>query len=257
MGCDPIFVAGLDLGFPGGRTHYRGSFFETMALARGARLQPAELTAFRYVASGGPSTVPAAPSGSLVSDRRMEIYRRWFAEQLASSKAPRTMTLTTGGAEVPGIRVAGTQLLLRHPPVRTMIRAQLDGIRPLDSQIQRRHLAALHHHLSALAGELWQLVELGERALDTLNGIESERTEGGGVDFGPLHAVDREIERHSARAVASFLMQDAIARIRAGFGSAGLDEQFAASRALYSELRRSARYHAECIAASLPENHSS
>jgi len=41
LGCAPVYMAGLDLSFPGGRTHARASLFEQRALSAGSRLSPA------------------------------------------------------------------------------------------------------------------------------------------------------------------------------------------------------------------------
>ena len=256
-GCNPVFSAGLDLGFPGGRTHFRGSFFETMALAAGNRLQPAESTLFRYVVSGGPFVVPAEPDGSVVTDRRMEIYRRWFADQLAAPDAPDTFTLSRGGARVERLRHASTERVLALPPLDSRTRERLSAVSALPEQESRKRRDVISRHLVDLADGLHSLKETATRALRHLGSITGQYERTGEADFTPLQSVDEEIAGHGARAVVSFLMQGAISGIRSGYGSGNIPEQLDASRALYGELSESAAYHAECIRRYAAENDSS
>ncbi|MDR1785710.1 MAG: DUF115 domain-containing protein, partial [Spirochaetaceae bacterium] len=81
LGAGEIWVAGLDLGFPGGRTHARGSLFEETIHARSVRLAPAEtqgaaaLFSARSVLAGDYHGVP------LRSDERMTLYAWWFENE--------------------------------------------------------------------------------------------------------------------------------------------------------------------------------
>jgi hypothetical protein len=67
------------------------------------------------------------------------------------------------------------------------------------------------------------------------------------VDFRPLADADARIVSGGSREIASFLMQDAILRIRSGFGSGSVGEQLAASRQLYESLLDSVEYHLQCV----------
>ena len=42
LGSSPVYLSGLDLGFPDGRTHAAASLFEQRALSSGGRLAPSE-----------------------------------------------------------------------------------------------------------------------------------------------------------------------------------------------------------------------
>ena len=85
LGTSQVYAAGLDLGFPGGRTHCRASFFEELALALGSRLQPAEGVIFRYLTWGAnPAPIPCERRRRRSSPTAgWPIYRTWFASQLA------------------------------------------------------------------------------------------------------------------------------------------------------------------------------
>ncbi|MDP3176497.1 MAG: DUF115 domain-containing protein, partial [Spirochaetaceae bacterium] len=83
MGCSPIWMAGLDLGFPAGGTHARASFFEQRALASGHRLNPAETAQAGALQGSGGFDGPAAGGGTIRTDKRMALYAWWFESRLA------------------------------------------------------------------------------------------------------------------------------------------------------------------------------
>lgn len=243
-GCSPIYVAGLDLGFPGGQTHFSGSFFETLAVALSRRLNPAEQTIHRYLSSAGPFPVDAAGGGTVLTDRRMELYRAWFERQLASGDGVSSFTLTTGGAAVTGLPPCGKEHLLGHKPARVEISRRIGELSSVETP---DHGEALRGQFAALVGELDALIDLGVEALVAVKRAEAAMENGGPVDLSPLAEIDSRISGSSGRAVAGFLMHEAIAAIHSGYGSAAVSEQVQASRMLYSELVDSAQFHREEI----------
>jgi hypothetical protein len=247
LGCAPIYTAGLDLGFPGGRTHFEGSFFETRAVSLGNRYQPAESTLFRYISGGGPYLADAQPEGTLITDRRMEIYARWFEGQLAHPSAPPTFTLTHGGLRIRGLALAAPERLAGGRPVRDIVMQRLGAVGELSGDEHHQRRKAISRQLELLREHLQALDSLAGAALDALDSIRAHHARYGTADFAPLEQIDMRITEQGSREVVSFLMQDAIARIRSGFGSESLTEQFDASERLYGELRESVRYHDECL----------
>ncbi len=81
LGASPIFVAGMDLGFPGMRTHCRGVYVEDAWLSSSNRVAPLEESSFRYLRDIGLFTVRSAGGGSTPTDRRMLLYKWWFENQ--------------------------------------------------------------------------------------------------------------------------------------------------------------------------------
>ena len=59
-------------------------------VALGDRLSPAEKTLHRYVWSAGPHRVDATDGSMVLTDRRMELYANWFAQQVSASGSPPT-----------------------------------------------------------------------------------------------------------------------------------------------------------------------
>jgi hypothetical protein len=253
-GCRPIFVAGLDLGFPDGQTHFRGSFFEQLAVSRGHRLHPAEQTIHGYIRSAAPFEVPATGAGTVLTDKRMDLYRSWFERQLADPECPPTFTLSSGGARIAGMSLESAERLREWPVCRTRIESLMDGITSAPPSGPADHRARVEERLRGLLQEIESLQSAGDEALEILDTIELNHSSGKGVDFAPLGAVDSRIRRSSARAVVSFLMHEAIGAIRSGFGSGGITEQISASRSLYKSVADSADFHASSIREALEKN---
>ncbi len=245
IGAADIAVAGLDLGFPDGRTHCRSSYFEHLALLCGIRYATAESVVFRYVWGAGAHAIEANDGATILSDRRMEIYRRWFAEQLALPGAPPTLAITAGGAAVDGILRPSLVRALAKPPCRDEIDRRMAAMRSTLPPKESRRRASLAARADELRGLLEDLQGVAEQAAATVRRIRQDRQTGERVDFTPLIPLDRRLGRHPAGAIGGFLIQDAISRIRAGYGSADLGEQIDASLRMYEGLAEAAAYHAD------------
>ena len=246
LGASSVHTAGLDLGFPHGRTHCRSSFFEELALVLANRLEPAEKVIFRYTWNADPELVPANDGGTLLSDRRMEIYRRWFASHLGLPGAPATAALTRGGAAVEGLGLTTIEELLALPDRREEIMSRLSTIGRTTGRerlLERRE--RLHAHAGELRDQLHDLSRLAAEAGAAVAGIRRRHEAGQGVDFSLLAPLDERISGHRAGGLGSFLIQDAIARVNAGYGSANMAEQIEASAQIYDGLADAARFHAD------------
>jgi hypothetical protein len=66
-------------------------------------LTPVEEASFNYLHSGEPYLTEASGNGEVLTDKRMEVYRWWFANQLSIPDAPETYTLSPHSSAVEGI----------------------------------------------------------------------------------------------------------------------------------------------------------
>ena len=115
-GAGPILVAGMDLGFPGRRTHARGTFFEELRPVLSGRLVPAEELAYRYLREAGLFPCPANGGGTTLSDRRMAVYRGWFETQMRLHPSVETRNLSREGTRIAGMPFQDPAGLLAMPP---------------------------------------------------------------------------------------------------------------------------------------------
>lgn len=109
LGAKRIYVAGLDLSFPRGLTHIRGSTAEETAHAISNRLCTAETAAVPRMISGGSETGLDYNGNMVATDSRMKMFAWWFESRLAEiatdGRDVKTYTLCPAGLRIPGIEV--------------------------------------------------------------------------------------------------------------------------------------------------------
>ena len=103
MGARPIHAAGLDLSFPGMRTHCRGTFFAEARRAASGRTATLEGWAFATLRDIGLFPAPCAAGGTVPSDRRMLLYRWWFENQVLMHPGLPVSTLSDRGVAIAGM----------------------------------------------------------------------------------------------------------------------------------------------------------
>ncbi|HUX41905.1 MAG TPA: 6-hydroxymethylpterin diphosphokinase MptE-like protein [Rectinemataceae bacterium] len=234
LGASTIFMAGLDLGYPGGHTHAKASLFEQRALASGSRLLPGA-TAQAAALFGAPGDfVPANDGGLVFSDQRMALYAWWFEARLARREGAATKTLSAGGRAIPGMGFASIEEVLALPLKRTDIDrrlAQVVSIRPA-AETGERLATALEGLLVGL-----RRIEAAAR-----RGVEAARAgrEGLGRGLSPkaslaiLTEVDAELSLNEVRDVAGFLLPSL--RDLAGRPPSDLEGSLAQSEGLYAAI---------------------
>ena len=262
LGASPIFVAGLDLGFPGMRTHCRGVFLEDAWLSSSTRVAPLEASSFRYLRDIGLFTVRSAGGGSTPTDRRMLLYKWWFENQAILRPEVRAFTLSSDGAAIEGMPLATVEEVLSLPVRRAEIDARIretarreaarGGGDPEGDERLAEAVEALVRELSALAAMAYQghahSVRLAE-ALERGGRIEAPLRE--------LDRIDRRILELSARSVAGFLVQDQLLGIsqqgEASEGKREPAEVAQTSARLYRGVEESARWQSGLLGQALSE----
>jgi len=106
LGASSIWMAGLDLAFPGLKTHFRGAFFEERVHAESRRLVPAETRSFHALRDGMPFLAADASGGRVLSDRRLSLYAAWFEARFDRFPRMRTLGLSPHGLRIQGLELA-------------------------------------------------------------------------------------------------------------------------------------------------------
>jgi hypothetical protein len=250
-GCAPIWMAGLDLGFPGGATHARASLFEQRALASGRRLSPAQSAQAAALLGADGFAARAADGGSVRSDRRMELYAWWFESRLSRPGAPATVSLSPRGLAIPGMGLGRIEELLAGPDIREEIDARLSEAESMRPPADAR--AVLGEGLEGLRREIGAVLAAAEAAEEAARAGREALARG--ADAAPVLAeldrADRRLLSLEGREVAGFLLPP-LAEL-AGSRAGGLDESLALSGSLYRSVAESARYHLEVLSGRGPE----
>jgi hypothetical protein len=252
LGARPLYAAGLDLGFPGLRTHCRGVFAEQSWLAAATRLDPLEGRSHRAITDIGLFGARAAGGGLVPTDRRMLLYKWWFECQLAMRPEVDARTLSPDGVDIKGMRVSPVEEALGLPRIRPEVDRRLERARAIhrDTARDARLLQALADAVADIGSQMEALESLGTRGAALCG--ELEAAVAAGADPRPLIAalddVDARILSLPARGVAGFLLQSIIHEIT-GQGEAPADprEAVARSKAVYAEMAESTAWQKDLL----------
>jgi hypothetical protein len=234
-------MAGLDLSYPGGRTHAEASLFEQRALAAGHRLAPAARAQASALVGGQSFEAPSAEGGKVRTDQRMSLYAWWFESRLARPSSPRTLSLSRGGLAIPGMAAGSLDELLALPDRRAEIDERLAAAAAMGPAAGSRESAA--RGLAELREELGRLALAAERAQEAARAGREAFSSGKDCASAleTLARSDAEILSFGARDIVGFLLPEL--RDLAGTKPRDLGESLAQSESLYRRLSESARYH--------------
>lgn len=243
LGCAPVYFAGLDLAFPGMRTHARASRFEQHALNSGHRLDPAASGLFRAARSGQPFQARSAEGGEVTSSRALALYAAWFEARLARHPETPTYRLSGAGLAIAGMGLATSGEALGHPAVREDLDARLESIAagwaappPGGPEGVERARAELLDLLAETRDAALAAAATAREARETLrSGRSAERA------LRELDRVDRALLSSRARDLVGFLYPtpEELGLSR----SASLEESLETSARIYGSIAESAAWH--------------
>lgn len=102
-GAQEIFLAGLDLGYPGKQTHVRGSSAEQTFHTRANRITPVEKMNTAALHSAGTETSKDYEGKPIQTDSRMKMFAWWFESRIAACADVKTYTLSKDSLKIPGV----------------------------------------------------------------------------------------------------------------------------------------------------------
>ncbi|MBP7094984.1 MAG: DUF115 domain-containing protein [Spirochaetia bacterium] len=249
LGCAPVFFAGLDLAFPGMRTHARASRFEQRALDSGRRLAPAALALFRAAVSGQPFAARSAEGGEVASGRALALYAAWFESRLARHPETPTSRLSGAGLAIAGMGTSAPGEVLRLPDLRGDLDARLESIAAEWSvpppggsegvERARAELLELFARTRDAALAAASTAAAARRAVRT--GRAADRA------LRELDRADRALLSSRAKDLVGFLYPtpEELGLSR----SANLDESLEASERIYGSIAESAAWHLDLLEA--------
>jgi hypothetical protein len=138
LGARQIWIAGLDLAYPGLKTHFRGALFEDRSHAESGRRSPAETWSVRALRDGQPFKAPAgsgtaggaaaggeALAPQVLTDHRLSLYASWFENRFRQFPELRSCRLFPGGLAIRGLEESFPAALTALPDRRDEIDRRL------------------------------------------------------------------------------------------------------------------------------------
>jgi len=243
-GAGPIALAGLDLGFPDLRPHFRGCYFEERLFSANSRFCPYEGLIHGYLHGGDPFPHHDYRGNTLITDRRLIVYKQWFEEQLSTPQKTVSYTISNRGIKIDGLPYMDIRQLLsrprRRPEIASVLKKTVENHGSSPVCIQDR-LDILNRDLIQLKNAAEKGCLLTRKLIQTVQASPAMDFSG---DMRVLDDIDRAILQVSNRQLAAFLITPILEQIEEQQNSGNrLLENFQLSNQLYSEILRSADFH--------------
>ena len=241
-GCASVYCAGLDLCFPDGETHYRGSTFEERVHMYSDRMRPAENGSWLSLTGGNPYPAEDRQGRAVLSDQRMKIYIRWFEEQMKLNREFPTTHLSSRGIRLEGSTWCPPGDLLDLPERRQEMEGLLNSMKKIQPEADRTSLIKARDELLAELDELINLTLRGENLCLTM--LESAVSKEG---LSELDDIDRAILNRESREMAGFILAPVLEEKMTESPSSDPAEILESSRSLYRDLHSNLIFHREQI----------
>ena len=218
LGAAAIWTAGLDLSFPGLKTHFKGALFEDRSLAESFRFAPGETWSVKALRDGRPFQAKSASGGSVLTDERLSLYAAWFENRFSLFPEIRNYNLSAEGLALKGMETASPDSLLSLPLRREKIDSILGtafGKINDDFSREKTRLALEYEKAqSTLREGLEEIKSIALEAADTA-GTLNRRYRNGSIGKGEvekvlkkLDAANQSIITSEVRDIAGFLFPE-------------------------------------------------
>ena len=219
LGCNEIWIAGLDLAFPGLKTHFRGARFEELSNSQSHRLYPVEKWVLRALRDGFPFKARSGSGDQVLTDRRLSLYAAWFENQFKLYPQVQNYSLFKDGLDITGLNVMETEKLLNLPPRRAEIDSSIQAVfskienefnNPLEKENREKRyekaVSALKQGLKDIGEAAQRGAEIARRALRyQMNPAQQNKT------LKELDEIKRLVTESEVKEIAGFLIPPAAA----------------------------------------------
>ena len=156
LGAANIYLAGLDLSYPMGQTHIKGSSAEQKSYILADRLSPLQKFNSSSRFNARPEYAFDYDGNQVLTDARMKMFAWWFESTIAANPQIKTYTLCRQSMKIPGVEVADA------PSTGSGTAGAGSAIAVTDSEFQAQFdktLTSFYSELKALTALINQAVE--------------------------------------------------------------------------------------------------
>ncbi len=247
LGAKNIYFAGLDLGYPGNNTHFKGAFFETRFHVFTGRTNPVSTLTYSYFMEADPFLINSNSDKLVYTDKRMMVYKWWFESQVNLFPAVNSYNLSEYGVNIKGIPHKSLNSILKLPEIRNNISENIIKIKEkYDNFHLKENRNILISSLKYLKNDLNNIIKLSEKAIIEVKKIEKMLKIKTDISRSLilLNKIDNDILNIGTRQIAGFLIQSFIKTISNSPDDKKSDmEIIDSSLKLYTELKDSSSYH--------------
>lgn len=245
-GATDIYVAGLDLGYPGLQTHIRGSTAEEHICTVATRVAPVETRGLASLFGANMTMARDYDGNPLLTDDRMQLFGWWFEQRARACPQVRTFSLSARSLAVPGISVADVQAVLRLPE-QPSARAQFFAAETRSVPKDAVAFARVCDELAAGFDALYRLAKKGIALADKALGDRRNC----GAYLHELSRIDADILRAECKDIAALVFPTE-RKLNEIFAAAGLSSDSVTaslqrSKIIYQLLQKSIGDYQTCL----------
>lgn len=203
IGCEKIFIAGLDLGFPGKRTHTKNSTFEQNVFSQCAKTKSSEHSHVSALYGANTFYKTDYSGKEILTDNRMSMYAWWFESKVAQFSNLEVATITPEGLNIPGIKKSSLENVLDLPKNEKLISEFVE--KPLtlnyDKNLFQEKLVCAISELKEYLASTKELVEKGLKITKKTGLTKQDYPE----IFFDLQQIDKKLVNTEASELISLL----------------------------------------------------
>lgn len=205
-GTKEIYLAGMDLGFPGKQTHIRGSQFEERSHRTSYRTFSAETDAVNALLGANPTLALDYNGSPLLTDQRMSLFSWWFETNCrdAEKVGVHTYSLTRQSLAIKGITPADTQAILSKDIADTQKSDFFYRAKQNSLLLRKTDKPPFAEVLADFENDLDTLIQLAKKALSLCEAVLRDRTKAQ-TAAQKLTAIDNEILCSASKNAASLV----------------------------------------------------
>ncbi|MCH5288797.1 MAG: DUF115 domain-containing protein [Treponema sp.] len=236
-GAQDIYVAGLDLGYPGLQTHIRGSTAEERICTVATRIKPVETRGIASLFGANMRTARDYDGNPLLTDDRMQLFGWWFERRATEYPQVRTYSLSARSLAIPHVSVADARALLQLPE-QSAARAQFFAASARPVPKDAAAFAQVYDELASGFDALYRLAKKGIALADKALGDRRNS----GAYLHELERIDADILRSDCKDVAALVFPTE-RQLNDMFAAAGLSADsvvasFQRSKIIYQTLQK-------------------
>lgn len=238
LGASVIYMAGLDLSYPGSKSHAKASTFEQTAIHTATRFNPAETAQFIGVNNANAYYTNNYLGKKVKTDKRLALYAWWFSRMCLVYPEPPTRNLSASGYCIPEMALATINDLLAFPECRNSINGRLSALPDEHPALQGKELLKeLHSKLTGLA----LLLQQGIEAIEA--GISGEKAMQQVLKL--LDSLEADLMKSETKDLVGFLLPDIDEKL--GPKPKTLEESLLVTKQLYKDIAQSTEWHRKII----------
>ena len=220
LGSREIWIAGLDLAFPGFKTHFRGARFETISNSKSNRFSPAEKWVMRALRDGFPFKAQSASGGQVLTDKRLSLYAAWFENQFRQFSETQNFCLFQEGIYIKGLQSASLEKFLALPSRRKEINLRKkEAFIKIENEfnntdVKKRRAELYDNAVNELKSEMENIKNEAARGMETARAaLAAQHDVFGSVNlsqqekiYKELNVITQNINENSVKEITDFLL---------------------------------------------------